>query len=759
VDRTISPRRRALRAHVAPAIVLATGIVVAVVASMYVRRAVDAQQEARFREIVGTNDVSLRQRMDAYIAQLRAARGLLEVLGRDPTRAEFRRFVATFDLRRRYPGIQGIGWSKALRQAEAEPHEAAMRAAGFRDYGVWPEGDRDFYTSIVHLEPLDWRNRRAIGFDMFSEPTRRAAMERARDTGEIAASGRVELVQESGEDRQAGFLMYLPVYSRPPVTIEERRSLLRGWVYAPFRAADLLHGTLGAHEPVALGLAVYDGSSPDLEALLYDARAPTSAVFRTVRGLEIGGRSWTLHYAATHAFATWTERALPGAVFVVGLGIALLLFWVVRADAQARTRAEAAALRASFLAEAGRILSSSTDHRRALSQMVELATARIVDACLVHLLDDGAGPVWLVAHREPAAALQASRTLSDLPLGDDGGIGAAAALRTGEAQLRPSLDLARLATRDAARLGEALGHLGAKASLAVPFAARGEPLGVILLVSTGRRLVPEDVALGVDLARMVSATVDTSRLYQRAQEAVAARDDFLSIASHELKTPLTSLVLLAGSLRAAARRGQLESAAVKSEAIRRNVDRLSRLVANLLDISRIGAGRLDVELEEVDLGEVAQEVTTRFEDEARRSGCTLRIRVAEPVRGRWDRMRLDQVVTNLVSNAIKYGPGKPVEISVEADGDLAILSVRDHGIGIPEADQRRIFHRFERAVSRRNYGGFGLGLWIVRQIVEALGGAVRVESAPGEGSTFTVQLERATADRRAAAADQVGAPG
>jgi signal transduction histidine kinase len=283
--------------------------------------------------------------------------------------------------------------------------------------------------------------------------------------------------------------------------------------------------------------------------------------------------------------------------------------------------------------------------------------------------------------------------------------------------------------------------VGARASLAVPLLARGEPLGAIVLLSSRRPAAfgEDDVRLGQDLARLVAGAVDGARLYRRAQDAVAARDEFLSIASHELKTPLTSLTLHSDSLRAAARRGALDQVATKADLIRRSVDRLARLVSSLLDISRIGAGRIDLELEDTNLAEVAREVVDRFEDEAHRAGCEI-VLEAEPARGRWDRTRVDQVLTNLLSNAIKYGPGKPVVVRVEPCPDRAILSVQDRGIGISEADQIRIFQRFERAVSKRNYGGFGLGLWIVRQIVEALGGTVRVESVPGEGSTFTVEL-------------------
>jgi signal transduction histidine kinase len=265
---------------------------------------------------------------------------------------------------------------------------------------------------------------------------------------------------------------------------------------------------------------------------------------------------------------------------------------------------------------------------------------------------------------------------------------------------------------------------------------------VTLLAAPSRRFARGDVRVATDLARLVAAAVDTSRLYAAAQDAIRERDEFLSIASHELRTPLTSLALQSESLRAKAARLQLEDVAKKAEVIRRNVDRLARLVASLLDLSRITAGRLELELEPFDLAELAREVVARFEDEARRAGCKLELVAPEPVPGSWDRLRLDQVLTNLVSNAIKYGPNQPVEVGVKGHGELAIVTVRDRGIGISAADQARIFERFERAVSKRSYGGFGLGLWIVREIVESLAGTVRVESAPGEGATFTVELPR-----------------
>jgi signal transduction histidine kinase len=174
------------------------------------------------------------------------------------------------------------------------------------------------------------------------------------------------------------------------------------------------------------------------------------------------------------------------------------------------------------------------------------------------------------------------------------------------------------------------------------------------------------------------------------------------------------------------------------------VERLIRLIENLLDVSRITAGRLELIPEEADLAAVVSDSVERLRDEAARSGSELRLVAPEPLLGLWDRVRMEQVVTNLLTNAMKYGSGKPIDVRAEPSANGGIrISVRDYGIGIPPHNQARIFERFERAVSERQYGGLGLGLWITRRIIEALEGDIRVVSAPGEGSIFTVELPRA----------------
>lgn len=231
----------------------------------------------------------------------------------------------------------------------------------------------------------------------------------------------------------------------------------------------------------------------------------------------------------------------------------------------------------------------------------------------------------------------------------------------------------------------------------------------------------------------------------KAQESVRLRDEFLAVAAHELKTPLAALKLQVDGIGRLLARPVAPAPAVLTQrfaAVDRSVLRLSGLIDALLDLSRVSDGRLALERQPVDLVAIVHGVVAAFEHEAERARCavTLAADEAELV-GRWDPMRLEQVVTNLVSNALKYGDRKPVELRVGrgADGS-ARLEVRDHGIGVAPEDQARIFERFERAVDDRNFGGFGLGLWIVRQLVEAHGGAVTVESARGEGATFVVDL-------------------
>lgn len=247
---------------------------------------------------------NLEARLHGYKEILLGARGLF-VSSDDVTREEFRDYVQELDLRRNYPGIQGLGFSLFIKPQHLETHIKQTRQEGFPNYQVKPVGRRDIYTAIIFLEPLDWRNQRAFGYDMFSEPVRRAAMQRALDENKIITSGKVTLIQETDLNKQPGFLMYLPVYpgGKPHSTLQQRRDNIAGWVYAPFRMHDLMLGVMGPHfgeTGNTIGYDIYDGDKITPEKLMYDYRRQTNSahdhrpIFTTLKKLNIGEHQWSI---------------------------------------------------------------------------------------------------------------------------------------------------------------------------------------------------------------------------------------------------------------------------------------------------------------------------------------------------------------------------------------------------------------------------------------------------------------------------------
>ncbi|XXX79091.1 AAA family ATPase [Sorangium sp. So ce134] len=296
---------------------------------------------------------------------------------------------------------------------------------------------------------------------------------------------------------------------------------------------------------------------------------------------------------------------------------------------------------------------------------------------------------------------------------------------------------------------------GSRSVLVLPIQRKEARLGVVYLENnlTTQAFTRDRVHVLELLSDQIAIALENARLYREAQHAVRVRDDFLSVASHELRTPVTSLRL---GLQALLRRSGHAPEDRLGRALHRmdrQVQRLARLIDDLLDVSQLHTGRLELHVEPVDLAEVVDEVVERLGERAAQSGSAVSVRAEPSVVGSWDRSRLEQVVSNLLDNALKFGAGKPIEITVARKGGAAELVVQDQGIGIPAGRLPHVFERFERAVSSRHFGGLGLGLHVVKSIVEALGGAVRADSRPGEGARFTVELpcEPAAASRAAPA--------
>jgi PAS domain S-box-containing protein len=481
------------------------------------------------------------------------------------------------------------------------------------------------------------------------------------------------------------------------------------------------------------------------ELLAPEERDGVRAVFDRLLARDFPSRHENQWIAkdGTRRIISWRNTALlddaGGVRAVVGTGIDV----TDRARAEDALRRQAARLEA--LAEASRVFASGLDYEATLDTVARRLCELIGDGALIRVVSpDGQ---WLVPvavyHPSPERAALRRRMLAMAPQRADEGltgrvIASGRTLRVPE--LTPEFIRAEMKPEYWPY------HDGVTSLLMAPLVHRGQVIGHITLMrdAGGPAYTHDDETLLDDLARRAAQAIENARLYGEAQAAVAARDEFLSIASHELRTPLTALRLALENMRRVSTREAIERLPPQYvervlATAERQGQRLEKLVAGLLDVSRIQMGRLELDVEEVDLAGVVADAAAQLADEAAQIGSTVEVR-GEPVRGSWDRLRISQVVTNLLSNAVKYGAGKPVEVEFGPRDGKARLVVRDHGIGIARADQPQIFERFERAVSSKNYGGLGLGLYIVKRIVEAHGGTIAVESSPGEGSAFVVEL-------------------
>jgi signal transduction histidine kinase len=530
--------------------------------------------------------------------------------------------------------MQGIGLVLRVPAPDKDNFIAGMEQEGEDRFHIWPEGEHADFYPITYIEPQNRRNQAALGFDVFSEPARREAMERARDTGDTAASGKLTLVQEIEGPKQPGFLIFFPLYQggTVPEDVTERRKRLGGFAFSDFRAGDLFDNIF-SNETAGVEMEIFDGTNVDSANLLFRSASPISSKLPFQRGLQelasldVSGRTWTAHFFQQ---PEWEGAWIVLSLFVGGALLSLAMYYLTRAEAEARRVAERAAaqLRASELA-----LRESEDRLRRYTTELEQRVAERT-ANLAQSIQSLEGVLYHVAH-DLRAPLRGMASFTNILLEE-----------YGSHLDERGCDYARRIANAAQRMD---------------------------------RLVQDLLAYG----RLTHTAVPVSNI-SLENEVNAALDQFS---------------------------GEIEAVGAKVEmcrplpAVRANAAVLNQILSNLLSNA---------------LKFVAANTTPR-----------LRISAEE--------------TTTRIENTVSRANGTPsLDVKLSAlEGKFVRLWIEDNGIGILPEYHERIFRMFERLHGTDSYPGTGIGLAIVRKGVERMGGRVGVESAPGTGSRFWVELPAA----------------
>jgi PAS domain S-box-containing protein len=409
---------------------------------------------------------------------------------------------------------------------------------------------------------------------------------------------------------------------------------------------------------------------------------------------------------------------------------------------------------ALFLTEAGRALSVSLDVRQALHDVGRLTVGCLADWCAIDLKQpDGTCERVVALHAESGLQPTAEATAKVAWAGPADTRYFDQVCESGETLVIPAVDPAAWEPWSGTDLAGGLAQSGPLAVVAVPMRVMGRIIGVITLVSAAAddKCAADYVAVAEALAVRAAYAVEHARLLEAervarttAEMAVQVRDEFLAAASHALRTPVTALHL---QLEVIQRRLAVlpdsllpEGLVPRVQEAHGSVQRLMSVVDTLLDVARLQDGKMVLVPEPVALDSLIRDVAGRYRDDLARSGSTLRLAVEPGLTGCWDRPRLAQVITNLLTNAITFGRGRPIVIAAQREGDRIVLSVADQGVGVTEAERRCLFHQYWRPETARSRAGFGLGLWMVKEIVTLLGGTIDVDSQPEVGSVFRVAL-------------------
>lgn len=653
---------------------------------------------------------------------LEAIRGLRRFLKAAPEVSQRQFDLYAAPLEDRLDSIQALEWVLRVPHAQRPSFEAGARAGGQPDFRISERdanghlvaaGQREEYFPVYYLSPLE-ENKAVLGFDLASDPLRRPALEQARDTGELTASASVSLVQDTSH--RPGFLVYAPLYSGRVTSLEQRRAALQGFAMGVYFIGDIFRDAMHKSQLSRsdITLRIRDVTTQARDELLFSHLAESwesgDPGMEYQRKLNVAGRQWLFTARPTQAYLAAHQNATPLAVLLAGLAISAMLAaylahmlnrqQTIRRQVQDRTRELAASESRNRAVVDTAVNPIITMDARGTVRSFNPAAERDFG----YLADEVIGRNVNMLMPEPYHSAHDGYLSRYMASGDPHiiGIGREVVARRKDGSLFP-MDLA---------VGESR--------------VEGETLFVGMIVD-------------ITLRKQAEQSLLDSK--EQAERANRMKSEFVNMMSHELRTPLTVILGYLPLLKHADKMPPAEMIVGMAQDIQASGDHLLHLINDLLDLSKIEAGKLELRPESFALGEVVKEVLDRLRLKAQERGIDL-VDASGTVSVRADPLRLRQILINLVGNAIKFTEGGSITIEARALEDRAEIKVVDTGIGIPEADLPEIFDKFRQvdSSSTRKAGGTGLGLAITKSLVELHGGAITVDSRPDEGSTFTFTL-------------------
>jgi signal transduction histidine kinase/CHASE1-domain containing sensor protein len=730
-------------------------------------RSIDLFNKTRFENLVNDVESDIKFRIQTYLNALTQAQSMFQIK-KDIDRNVFRSYVKSLHFTEQYPGILGIGFSLKLSPEELSQHIQEMRKSGFPNYKVWPESKREIYTSIIALEPFHQINQRALGYDMFSEPIRREAMIRTRNEGKPAATDKVLLVQSSDKP-QPGFLIYAAVYKYGATlnSVEDRIKNHLGYVYIPCEIGELFRALFPVHgEKFPIDFEVYFGEDGDINNLVYDHDGiphheddSFKNSYRNSFKINVAGQIWTIKTYSLPEFNIESYKWIPLFVLFTGIFLSILVYLIMHNN-QIYTEQEKK--RSSELQYLNDVEKQRSFQLATINQMGKRLVAELDFSKLVQDITDAGRNI---TKAQMGAFFFKDLIQKDFPFQLYAISGASIEdfkrfpMPRATEIFKPTLvdkKIVRSADitqdprygKNTPHFGIPIDHLKVKSYLAVPIVSRnGEVLGALFYGHEKENIFGNNEESMIEaLASQAAIAMDNALLFKKATEAIRFRDEFLSIASHELKTPLTALKLQIQMMLRQIEKGiKTESSDIflkTAKLSNQQIIRLTSLVDELLDVTRIRAGKLNLHKENINILNLLDEILERMKPQMEAAKTHIIYeRPEHELMAEIDALRFEQVMTNLLSNAAKYGDCKPVKMTVEVSHDLLKVAISDEGKGISPEDQQRIFERFERVESSvKGITGLGLGLYITKQIVDAHGGRIHVKSQLGIGTTFIVEL-------------------